>query len=263
MTAASAAEVQTTNDTEPHIAVTDHRSMVRERVKDLLFEYPAHSFFQNNNSVLGPLVDYVRDALLGPSPSLATNLLPDRSEEPKLTHLVDAYCGAGLFALSLARSFDVVAGIELSAESIAAATRNAELNSHLLSSSASDKSDKKSPQITFRAGDAANIFSSVPDFPANQTALIIDPPRKGTDENFLRQMVKFGAERVVYVSCNVHTQARDLGMLVRLMEEDSELRRGQGKKGRVYGVESLRGWDLFPQTAHVESVAVLRLVEES
>ena len=65
---------------------------------------------------------------------------------------------------------------------------------------------------------------------------------------------------LVYVSCNVHTQARDVGMIIRKMDEkvaasgEAEIGVGQGS----YFIETLRGFDLFPQTAHVESVAVLR-----
>jgi tRNA (uracil-5-)-methyltransferase len=217
------------DDNALHVAITNHRGTVRERAAGLLFEYPCHSFFQNNNAVLGPLTGYVRDALAGTGAGL--------------THLVDAYCGAGLFALTLAGAFERVAGIELSAESIRAATRNAELNADVIPPG----------RCTFRAGDAADIFGAVPDFPPERTALVIDPPRKGTDARFLAQLVAFAPAAVVYVSCNVHTQARDLGMLTRLMRE-----RGRGQ----YVIESVRGFDLFPQTAHVESVAVLRLVGE-
>ncbi|TRM62824.1 S-adenosyl-L-methionine-dependent methyltransferase [Schizophyllum amplum] len=208
-----------------HVAVTSHKGDVREKVGDKVFEYPAHSFFQNNNSVLTPLTTYVRDALLpaGAAP---------------LTHLVDTYCGAGLFAITLAAHFATVAGIELSPDSIRSATRNAALNG------------LPADQCTFRAGDAADIFSAVKDFPAAQTAVVIDPPRKGCDEPFLRQLVDFRPAAVVYVSCNVHTQARDVGWVLREMEK---------LEGPKYTVESVRGFDLFPQTAHVESVAVLRL----
>jgi tRNA (uracil-5-)-methyltransferase len=208
VTAATSSEEE-----ESLIAITDHRGTVRERVGQLLFEYPASSFFQNNNAVLTPLTDYVRDALVSTSSG---------GDAP--THLVDAYCGAGLFALALAPAFERVAGIELSSESIAAATRNAALNG----------------------------ITHVPDFPPARTALVIDPPRKGTDAGFLRQLARFRPARVVYVSCNVHTQARDLGALMRMMDTDGA--------GHTYAVESVRGFDLFPQTAHVESVAVLRLV---
>jgi len=83
--------------------------------------------------------------------------------------------------------------------------------------------------------------------------VVIDPPRKGCDESFLTQLLKFGPKRVVYVSCNVHTQARDVGVLVRGIENG----------GARYKIESLRGFDFFPQTGHVEGVAVLSRIEGS
>lgn len=217
-------------DPEATICVTDHKGTVREKVGDKIFEYPANSFFQNNNSVLVPLTSYVRDAIFAAGGT---------SDTQRPTHLVDAYCGSGLFAISLSDDFEKVVGIELSADSIRSATKNAALNG------CQDK-------CSFLSGDAANIFSVVKDpedFPRDKTVLIIDPPRKGTDENFIRQMMEFGCEAVVYVSCNVHTQARDIGMILGKETKD----------GRKYVIESLRGFDLFPQTAHVESVAVLRL----
>ncbi|KAI0704326.1 S-adenosyl-L-methionine-dependent methyltransferase [Cytidiella melzeri] len=218
------------------ICVTDHRGTVRERVGDMLFEYTAGSFFQNNNSVLVPLTSYVRDVIFSPFPSPA---------KPAPTHLVDAYCGSGLFALTLSPQFDMVAGIELSSESIACAARNAEHNALLVPPG----------KCSFMEGDAADIFATVQQFPRERTVLVIDPPRKGSDEKFIDQLVGFGCQTVVYVSCNVHTQARDVGMILKKSEE------GMGGRRR-YVVDSVRGFDLFPQTAHVESVAVLRLVTD-
>jgi tRNA (uracil-5-)-methyltransferase len=219
---------------EKHVCISDHRAIVRERVGDMIFEYPGGSFFQNNNSVLVPLTDYVREAIFLSTPT-------STSERP--THLVDAYCGAGLFAITLSPYFDTIAGIELSSDSIKFATRNAQLN------------NIPDGKCTFRAGDAANIFAAVPEFSPQRTALIIDPPRKGCDENFIDQLLTFKAQTVVYVSCNVHTQARDVGMILKRSEKQAEQ-----NGGRKYVLESLRGFDLFPQTAHVESVAVLRLL---
>lgn len=201
--------------------------MIREKVGDMVFEFPGGSFFQNNNSVLVPLTDYVRAAIVA-------------SDAP--THLVDAYCGSGLFAITLSSHFNTVAGIELSAASIKSATENAKLN------------NISSDKITFRAGDAADIFATVQDFPREKTVLIIDPPRKGCDDKFLEQLVSFRCDVVVYVSCNVHTQAWDVGKILRRTEEEAE--KGNGRK---YVLESVRGFDLFPQTAHVESIAVMRL----
>ncbi|KAI5986391.1 S-adenosyl-L-methionine-dependent methyltransferase [Pisolithus albus] len=218
---------------ERHICITDPKGTVRERVGDKYFEFPGHSFFQNNNSILVPLTDYVRDAIFPTTPEHSPDQCP--------THLVDAYCGSGLFSIMLCPQFQTVAGIELSADSIRYATHNAQLN------------NTPEGRCTFRAGDAANIFSVVSEFPREKTALIIDPPRKGCDENFIDQLVAFRCKTVVYVSCNVHTQARDVGMILNKMEKLGD------EKGR-YALESLRGFDLFPQTAHVESVAVLRLI---
>ena len=218
---------------ETAICVTDHKATIREKVGDKVFEYTANSFFQNNNSVLVPLISHVRDAIF---------TTDEVSDKPRPTHLVDAYCGSGLFAISLSDNFEKVVGIELSEDSIRSATHSATLNV------CQDK-------CMFLSGDAANIFSVFPlvkdpeDFPRDRTVLVIDPPRKGTDENFIGQMMEFGCEVVVYVSCNVHTQARDIGMILGKETKD----------GRKYMVESLRGFDLFPQTAHVESVAVLKL----
>jgi len=218
-----------------HVCITDHKATVRERVGDLLFDYQSGSFFQNNNSILVPLTSCVRDAIFPLTSASASSTLSP-------THLVDAYCGAGLFALTLAPYFTQVAGVELSADSIRFATHNAALNGLV---------DK----VSFRAGDAAQIFDGVRDFPPARTALVIDPPRKGCNEAFIRQLLAFRPQVVVYVSCNVHTQARDVGQIVSWSAEEE----AQGKGGGKYVLESLRGFDLFPQTAHVESVAILTL----
>lgn len=209
-----------------HICVTEPKSIVREKIGEWVFEYNAGSFFQNNNSVLLPLTDYVRDAIFPPSST---------TEPPTLTHLVDAYCGAGLFAIVLSPYFQKVAGIELSQDSIRYAAHNAIKLNRI--------SEEK---ISFRAGNAGEIFGVVKDFPRDHTAVLIDPPRKGCDEFFVKQLLEFGPKSVVYVSCNVHTQARDVERIV---------------EGGRYRLESVKGFDLFPQTAHVESVAVLRRVD--
>ena len=85
--------------------------------------------------------------------------------------------------------------------------------------------------------------------------MVIDPPRKGCDESFLRQLLRYSPARVVYVSCNVHTQARDVGLLVGGMKGVDG---GFGPGNGAYEIENLRGFDFFPQTGHVEGVAVLR-----
>ncbi|PPQ67010.1 hypothetical protein CVT24_011304 [Panaeolus cyanescens] len=215
------------------VCISNQKAQARELVGDYLFEYEAGGFFQNNNSVLPLLVDHVRSHIRTSQEDL------EKASQPPLTHLVDTYCGAGLFAITLSSLFEKVSGIELSASSIASAKRNASLN-HIPTS-----------KISFQSGDAFNIFATVSSFPANQTVVVIDPPRKGCDEAFIKQLVGFRPKVVVYVSCNVHTQARDIGDIIRRTEGDGE--------GQRYRLETLRGFDLFPQTAHVEGVALLRL----
>lgn len=120
-------------------------------------------------------------------------------------------------------------------------------------------------------------------FPPKQSVVIIDPPRKGTSSTlislisthdlttgsspeFVNQLLSFGPERIVYVSCNAVTQARDIGWIVRgnTLPDDDKISESAFKwRGYKYVVESIKGFDLFPQTAHVESVAVLRRVNVS
>ncbi|KLT42869.1 S-adenosyl-L-methionine-dependent methyltransferase [Cutaneotrichosporon oleaginosum] len=218
----------------PHVAITNHKAQVYERVGDFLFSFAAGSFFQNNNSILIPLTDYVKAAIFPPGMT---------SKRP--THLVDTYCGSGLFGITLSPEFERVAGVEISQDSITAAKANAEMNG------LGDKT-------TWLCGKAEDIFGGLAEagFAGSHSCVVIDPPRKGCDTPFLEQLLEFRPLTAVYVSCNVHTQARDIGWFV----SESE-KRGEGKWR--YVLESLRGFDLFPQTAHVESVGVLRLVEET
>jgi len=119
--------------------------------------------------------------------------------------------------------------VDIAADSIAYASSNAAANNI--------------NNARFITGNAERIFESI-DFPGAETSVIIDPPRKGCDKLFLDQLLQFKPKRVVYVSCNVHTQARDLGYIL-------------NGGGSGYRVDEIRGFDFFPQTHHVEGVAVL------
>ncbi|KAF9202791.1 tRNA(m5U54)methyltransferase [Haplosporangium sp. Z 27] len=222
------------------ICVTDHKETITEWVGKFRFDYPAGSFFQNNNAILPSLIGYVQQQLhlpLSSSSSTSTSSVSGDSTtlNNEIKYLVDAYCGSGLFGITCHEGFKKVLGVEISAASISCATNNLVLN-------------KLSTDTTaFHLDDADKIFAHI-DFPSSETALIIDPPRKGCSEEFLDQMVAFLPARVVYVSCNVQTQARDLeGLLDRCA--------AKGLAG--YKVEAIRGFDLFPQTRHVEGVMTL------
>ncbi|KAF2869701.1 S-adenosyl-L-methionine-dependent methyltransferase [Massariosphaeria phaeospora] len=169
-------------------------------------------------------------------------LPPSPTTTPPITHLIDAYSGSGLFTITLSTLFTTSLGIDISPSSITCAATNASLNALPPSST------------RFLAADASALFAAI-STPAAQTVVVIDPPRKGCDASFLRQLLLYAPARVVYVSCNVHTQARDVGVLVGGMPDVDG---GWGVGKGCYEIERVTGFDFFPQTGHVEGVAVLR-----
>lgn len=191
--------------------ITNNNAVCTEHVGELTFNFLAGDFFQNNPYILPAFTGYVAKQAC--------------AEGAK--YLVDAYCGSGLFALTLAPHFRKVLGVEVSETSADWARANARSNGI--------------EHATFLAASAEAIFEQV-DFPAEESAVVIDPPRKGCDMAFLNQLFSFGPARVVYVSCNPATQIRDLA------EFD--------KAG--YEVVEVQPFDLFPQTKHLECVATLR-----
>ncbi len=189
---------------------TDYEATVTEAVGSLKLRFLARDFFQNNPFILPAFAAYVRD----------------QAAASGARNLVDAYCGSGLFALTAAPAFERVAGIEISETSIDFARRNA--------------ADNGIANARFLAGDASAIFQGL-DFPAAETAVVIDPPRKGCDESFLNQLFAFGPRAVVYVSCDPATQMRDLRLFT----------------AAGYRVQTVQPFDLFPQTRHLECVITL------
>lgn len=177
----------------------------------LRLRFLARDFFQNNPFILPAFTGYVRD----------------QAAASGARFLVDAYCGSGLFALASAPAFERVAGVELSESSVRFARENAAANGLA--------------NATFQTGDAAAIFAGLT-FPAADTAVVIDPPRKGCDASFLAQLFAFGPRAVVYVSCDPATQMRDLKQFL----------------AAGYALTAVQPFDLFPQTRHLECVITLR-----
>jgi len=116
-------------------------------------------------------------------------------------YLLDVYCGSGLFAIAFSKAFEKVVGIDISDQSISCAAHNAKLNAR--------------DNCSFKLGSAEIIFDGL-EFNGEESAVIIDPPRKGCSEDFIKQLVEFGPRAIVYVSCNPFTQARDLLRLLSL-----------------------------------------------
>jgi tRNA/tmRNA/rRNA uracil-C5-methylase (TrmA/RlmC/RlmD family) len=189
---------------------TNPKATAVEQVGDLKFQFLAGDFFQNNPFILPSFTGYVaKQAAVG-----------------GVKYLVDAYCGSGLFALTLAKHFEKVAGVEVSETSCEWARRNAESNGIA--------------NAKFLTASAEAIFAQI-DFPATEAAVVIDPPRKGCTPEFLSQLIGFGPARVVYVSCDPATQVRDLKQLT------------EGG----YRLEDVQPFDLFPHTRHLECVMTL------
>lgn len=186
---------------------TNPQEVVSEKVGGLTFQFKAGEFFQNNPFLVPEMVRHVVEEAKGES----------------VDCLVDAYCGGGLFALSAAASFSRVTGVEISRDGFEWARANALLNGI--------------ENCTFILGTASEVFAEV-EAPGECSALVVDPPRKGCDEEFLKQALAFGPARIVYVSCDPSTQARDAKALA------------EGG----YRIRRVRPFDLFPQTRHVENV---------
>lgn len=196
------------------VVTTDYDAVIVETVGELKLHFLARDFFQNNPFILPAFTRYVRE----------------QAAASGARFLVDAYCGSGLFALTAASAFQHVTGIEISESSVRFARENAAANTI--------------NNATFTAGDAAAIFAGLDSatFTPNETVVVIDPPRKGCDESFLRQLFAFGPRSVVYVSCDPATQMRDLRLFL----------------AAGYQLVAAQPFDLFPQTRHLECVLTLR-----
>ena len=139
--------------------------------------------------------------------------------------LVDAYCGVGTFTLPLAKKVKRCIGLEAFTESVVQAQANAALNGI--------------ENVGFRIGDVATLL---PDIDVTPDIVMLDPPRKGCQPEVLDALIALKPKRMVYVSCNPATLARDLRVLC-------------GAGG--YRVQRVQPADFFPQTSHVECAVFL------
>lgn len=188
--------------------------VVHDRIGEHTFEIAPNAFFQTNTRQAERLYAVARDV---------ADFQPDDL-------VYDLYCGAGTISLFVAPHVRHVVGVELVEEAVENARANAEKNGV--------------GNCTFVAGDMLKLFT--PDFTeahGRPDVLIVDPPRAGLHPRVVEQIAALAPERLVYVSCNPQTQARDLALL-----------------GGGYRIESVQPVDLFPHTHHIENVVSLRRV---
>ncbi len=141
--------------------------------------------------------------------------------------VLDAYCGTGTIGLIASKKAKSVIGVELNADAVADARTNAKLNNV--------------ENIDFFCDDAGKFMVRAAEIGENFDVVIMDPPRAGASLDFLRSLVILAPKKIVYISCNPETQARDLSFLTR--------------KG--YKVKRIQPVDMFPHTEHVETVVLL------
>ncbi|MGG3689560.1 23S rRNA (uracil(1939)-C(5))-methyltransferase RlmD [Caldifermentibacillus hisashii] len=141
--------------------------------------------------------------------------------------VIDAYCGIGTISLFLAQQAKKVYGVEVVSDAINDAKKNADLNGIT--------------NVEFTVGEAETVIPNWAKEGIHADVIVVDPPRKGCDAALLKTIIEMKPKRVVYVSCNPATLARDLGIL----EADD------------YQTVEVQPVDMFPMTMHVECCALL------
>ena len=184
---------------------------IEERFCGLSLELGTTTFFQVNTPRAERVVEQIRDWITRSEPS---------------QRLIDAYCGIGTIALPLAAAGHRVTGLEISSASVRHAERNAARN--------------RLKHTRFMSGDVARHLREL--LP-NHDALVVDPPRKGLDPAVLAMVLDYPPRRLVYLSCDPATLARDLRQLA-------------GDSG-PYRIEQVQPMDFFPQTSHLECLVLM------
>ncbi|KAK6460127.1 RNA methyltransferase [Scheffersomyces coipomensis] len=227
--------VRINNDTGDfhRVCLTDSAKVVTEKVEDFVYQFNTSSFFQVNVDILPNVLDFMRYHI--------------ELSNYSFKYLIDTYCGVGFFGIGLSNAIKEdgkIFGIEVSAKSIEYATHNAKLNGIAVPE-----------RIQFISGSSETMFENEhfvqAEMQGSDSIVIMDPSRKGANESFMRQLLAFKPRLIFYVSCNVITQARDLAMF-------EEYQKASPIK---YKIREVAGFDFFPQTKHVESIAVLELCE--
>jgi 23S rRNA (uracil1939-C5)-methyltransferase len=188
--------------------------VIYDRIGDVKFAISARSFYQVN--------PVQTEVLYGKALEFA--------ELSGNEVVIDAYCGIGTISLFLAKKAKEVYGVEIVPQAIEDAKKNAELNGIT--------------NARFEAGKAEEVIPAWHKQGIRPDVIVVDPPRKGCDDALLKTILEMKPKKVVYVSCNPGTLARDL----RTLEDGG------------YKTREVQPVDMFPQTVHVEAVAVLTLI---
>ncbi|MBI4280744.1 23S rRNA (uracil(1939)-C(5))-methyltransferase RlmD [Candidatus Uhrbacteria bacterium] len=182
------------------------KSHLEEKVNGFRFRLHPNSFFQTNGLMAGRLMEIVRD-----------------SAHVSAAHrLLDLYCGLGFFAIGIGKAAAEVLGVEIDQAAVELARENAALNDV--------------PRAVFLAGPVEKLLPKLP----RPDIVIVDPPRSGLHPKAQKTLLSLLPQRLVYVSCNYQSLARELPEFL-----------------KYYTVEELLALDLFPHTPHLELIVRL------
>lgn len=184
------------------------RNCLNARINDLKLVFTPKSFFQLNTRQAEVLYDE------------AVSLIDENDEE-----VLEAYCGVGVMSLMAARKAKHVTGVEIVPDAIDNAKKNARYN--------------KIDNVDFVVGDSGSVMEEISK-EKQLDCLIVDPPRTGLDEKMINSILNSNAKKLIYVSCNPSTLAKNLNVLK-----------------EYYNIESIRAIDVFSNTEHVESIVYL------
>lgn len=183
-----------------------------DRMLDLDFKISAKSFYQVNT----PQAEKIYEEGINAAKLEGTEIV------------LDAYCGIGTITLNIAKKAKKVYGIEIVDEAIKMARENAELNNI--------------DNTEFIVGKSEDILPKLKEKGINFDVAFVDPPRKGLEESFINTLIQMNIPKIIYISCNPATQARDCKVL--------------SESG--YKIKYIRPVDMFPMTMHVECIALIQ-----
>lgn len=213
--------------------ITSLMYVVNPKANDTIFDLDVH-LYKGKKTITEKLGE--RQFIIGPKSFFQTNTQQAFNLYSIVKNLAgltgeelvyDLYTGTGSIALFIADVSSRVVGLESVEEAIDDARNNAEAN--------------QIDNVTFYAGDMKDVLNDqLVQKEGKPDVMVIDPPRAGMHQDVINNILKYAPEKLVYVSCNPATQARDINLL-----------------SEVYAVDTLQTVDMFPHTHHVENVALM------
>ena len=195
---------------DEEVEILAGKNTIAEGIGNIVYDLKPKAFFQLNPAQASKMYQYIKQNI-------------DFSKEPVI---IDAYCGAGAITMFLAPGAKRIIGIDMLKESIYSALHNRKVN--------------KFTNVDFVHDEVKNALPRVYKKGIKPDVLVIDPPRSGIDYETLNLLTQKVIDKIIYVSCNPSTLAKNLKVL-----------------SSKYNVESIKPFDMFPQTSHIESVTIL------